>query len=412
MGRTRRRALAALALGMVLVGGLPSCATTKTEDRPVAPAEPCPEGLARTEDTAGRCCWPGQAWSRVREACVGQPTTCPRGMVAGVDRCEAPAASAMSDEAFEAAVGERVDAVLERPAVDGALDRMIGELTAEPELAGAGEAVLGSLGDAPPIAAAGAVIIEQLGQHPAMIGLVQRFIDEDPRRAQDPAALEAAMGAHFDAVFAGTAWNLGFDTAFEEFAASPEVDAAFVRLGQALTAGLGLEQRLTRFFANPRLEQRLAALNGGAAPDGPQSQDLLLRHVFTEPRLESFFIGFYSLPRLRRELAAALVGVLQSPWFRQTLATRLGRIMNDPRFAPLAVGAMVVLLEGTATADEVTAALRPLFALPATRAEIVGLVDDLSSHPSLAGPLQAAFGAAVADPEFEALLERSFLAGW
>ena len=35
---------------------------------------PCPPGKARGVDTAGQCCWPGQAWNG--SACVGTPT-CP-----------------------------------------------------------------------------------------------------------------------------------------------------------------------------------------------------------------------------------------------------------------------------------------------------------------------------------------------
>lgn len=49
----------------------------------------CPEGQEKTADTDGHCCWPGQAWSALRETCLGIPT-CPEGMDAVGEACVAP----------------------------------------------------------------------------------------------------------------------------------------------------------------------------------------------------------------------------------------------------------------------------------------------------------------------------------
>jgi hypothetical protein len=53
-------------------------------DSPVRPSEAktskarqCIEGQSITGDTAGNCCWPGQAWSG--DLCLGLPTSCPSG---------------------------------------------------------------------------------------------------------------------------------------------------------------------------------------------------------------------------------------------------------------------------------------------------------------------------------------------
>ncbi len=47
----------------------------------------CSEGMTVTPDTVGNCCWPGQAWSTSRQACVGVPS-CPDGFVhANSERC-------------------------------------------------------------------------------------------------------------------------------------------------------------------------------------------------------------------------------------------------------------------------------------------------------------------------------------
>ncbi|MBL0216228.1 MAG: serine/threonine protein kinase [Myxococcales bacterium] len=59
---------------------------------PVAEIE-CPHGQAETDDTRGHCCWPGQAWSSTKSACVGVPT-CPPGFRVAREACIALPAEA------------------------------------------------------------------------------------------------------------------------------------------------------------------------------------------------------------------------------------------------------------------------------------------------------------------------------
>lgn len=51
----------------------------------------CEPGKARSIDTDGNCCWPGQAWNGT--SCIGIPTQCPTGTVANpqTQSCDAPA---------------------------------------------------------------------------------------------------------------------------------------------------------------------------------------------------------------------------------------------------------------------------------------------------------------------------------
>src|SRR5688572_15372246 len=50
----------------------------------------CPSGQEISEDSAGHCCWPGQAWHG--ERCIGLPTRCPAGYLADKpsQSCAAP----------------------------------------------------------------------------------------------------------------------------------------------------------------------------------------------------------------------------------------------------------------------------------------------------------------------------------
>lgn len=52
-----------------------------------APPDPCEGGTAIGPDTAGHCCWPGQAWNEQR--CVGLPTSCPKGQEPEGEACRA-----------------------------------------------------------------------------------------------------------------------------------------------------------------------------------------------------------------------------------------------------------------------------------------------------------------------------------
>jgi len=55
--------------------------------QPTGP-KPCQNGMERGADTAGQCCWPGQAWSSGQSRCIGKPVSCPSEFAAKGDRCE------------------------------------------------------------------------------------------------------------------------------------------------------------------------------------------------------------------------------------------------------------------------------------------------------------------------------------
>lgn len=316
---------------------------------------------------------------------------------------------------FLVVVESRVDRVMARPAVDQSLDKLIADIGSQPEFSTAGDALLAALGQAPEIAGPGAKIVEQLGQHPAMMQMITKMLEENPQLAQDPAALEAKMSAHVDGIFSGEAWDKGFDQAFNKFSSAPEVDEAFTRLGAAVTEGIDFEKTFGKYFeervSDPRVVERIKALNGGKEPTPQEAKDLLLKHVFSEERMETFFVEFFSMDKLKSEFAGALLPVLKSDSFKQSLVTRLGRVMNDPNFTQIAVGAMVTFMQGNLTIEKVSGALSPLFELSSMKAEFVGLVDDIRQDTSLREPIAKAFETATQDAAFKGVLDKAFLAG-
>lgn len=64
-------------------GSLPE--SPNTPDASVNP-QACSGGRQSNSDTAGHCCWSGQAWSSARGSCVGAPT-CPTGMHPNGEDC-------------------------------------------------------------------------------------------------------------------------------------------------------------------------------------------------------------------------------------------------------------------------------------------------------------------------------------
>ena len=50
----------------------------------------CPYGKTRSVDTRGKCCWPGQVYSKRKKRCLGTPERCPTPLVAGKNACVNP----------------------------------------------------------------------------------------------------------------------------------------------------------------------------------------------------------------------------------------------------------------------------------------------------------------------------------
>lgn len=59
--------------------GIPVCPPGYLVQGESCHREPCPQGQSITEDTLDHCCWPGQAWSNAKSRCVGVPQSCPNG---------------------------------------------------------------------------------------------------------------------------------------------------------------------------------------------------------------------------------------------------------------------------------------------------------------------------------------------
>ncbi|RLB50337.1 MAG: hypothetical protein DRJ42_19105 [Deltaproteobacteria bacterium] len=80
------QSLARGASAIAFTGAVVGIATMSTLVAPTTAAAQCAEGRVANEQTQGRCCWPGQAWSAETSLCTGAPA-CPAGRVAQGDDC-------------------------------------------------------------------------------------------------------------------------------------------------------------------------------------------------------------------------------------------------------------------------------------------------------------------------------------
>jgi hypothetical protein len=86
----------------------------------------CPDGKLVTVDTAGQCCWPGQAWSKTKSKCIGSPD-CPSGFSAEGESCVKKGGGALqvADKSFVRNI--RPDAF--RTTIEGLGWKVVGEET-------------------------------------------------------------------------------------------------------------------------------------------------------------------------------------------------------------------------------------------------------------------------------------------
>jgi predicted RNA binding protein YcfA (HicA-like mRNA interferase family) len=68
-----------LVLGLAFVWALLMSASAFAQGK-------CPDGMVKTVDTKGQCCWPGQSWNQSKKQCVGIPD-CPSGFSADGESC-------------------------------------------------------------------------------------------------------------------------------------------------------------------------------------------------------------------------------------------------------------------------------------------------------------------------------------
>jgi len=329
----------------------------------------------------------------------------PATSITGADAPAAPATEANKDS--RAIYEARVDRAMDRPAVKAAMDELKAGLLDYQELERAGGQLLEALRKSPDIAASAPAFKEKLVQSAAVKQIILDTTVEKPdwRRALALASKRAERNRQ------GAAWNKSVAAAASKFASRPLISAAVRSLVE--TGDIRVEDaivdRLTARLADPKFVARLIELDGGKTPDAEASQNLLLKHVFTEERCETFVVQFLKMPLLKKELAGALVTIIESDEVKTIITSRLAKLLGDEQFQRLAVNVIDIVLSENPTAAQFEGTLTPLLESPVLEESVVGALVDVKKCENLNGSFRKAVESVFDSDEFREVFESAFL---
>lgn len=326
--------------------------------------------------------------------------------------CHPPRVASVSQAQVAAAMASRFDGALESAAVDQALDRVISETLSDPQLANAGEQLLASLAESPELTPLLENIQNGVADTPQMEALVARIVQAYPRAG--PAEVGQLVAEWSDRALESRAVDDALDAAFGRLLERPAVKAAFEELATTTSNNPVIERELCRAFAElsgTKLAARLTELNGGTPPDETRSGALLTEHAFTHRRIQTLALSWLGLPVARAALRGALLAMLDSPAFRQRFQRFLANVLAAPELQIAVVSAFGVVLEHSADAERVDAALRQVFDTPLLERETATFVLGVVRDPELQAVGQSALDGLARSPAFIATF-RQFALDW
>lgn len=327
---------------------------------------------------------------------------------ATITASDAPGAlAAEAHEDFRATCNARALRAMDRPAVKAAMEELKAGILDHRELAQAGRQLLESLRKSPEIAASAAAFKEQLAQSPSLKQIVRDAMVENG----DTHRVSATISKRWERNRQGEAWKKCLDDAVDKFKSRPLTIAAIESLATNGDVRFmdAICDHLTARAADPKLMARLTELNGGKTPGPEALQDLLLKHVATEERWETFAVQFLQMSLVKKELAGVFVAMLESDEFRTIIASRLAKIMADAQFQRLAVNLMDVLLRDNPTAAQFERVLKPFIALPVLNESTIGILLDMKKCKDVNEASGKAFESVLKSDEFKNAIESAFL---
>lgn len=209
---------------------------------------------------------------------------------------------------------ERIQQVLERPAVDKAIDAFIEAVAADPVLQPAA-AKLAVVFEDPTLLEVAGSVLERVKELPAMQVIVRETMAAHPDAS--PENIGEMVGADLERAFE----SANFDAVFNEFGRH----LMGGRMTELLTAGLTprIEAALTTY--ETQWSKRLTELNGGSTPSVTRATELFLERGWTSERIEKCLLGLLESPAVRHETARIVVTAIGLP----AVAAELRRVASD-----------------------------------------------------------------------------------
>ncbi len=290
------------------------------------------------------------------------------------------------DEArLEREISRLAEKAVESKAVDDQLDSLFTTLGEAPEVASAGDALLEAIGAAPTLEPHFSKMVNDIGASPKVQASLKKLKGENPAMSEDE--LVAVFVKRVETNTDGAAFNSGFDTEFDKLLNQPDVDRVFEKFGTQVAESSHLEKAIDSVVQQNMTDRdwarRLTKLNGGKLPNKQQTTDLVVQHVFTEKRLEAFYVELFGLPAARKHVQQAAAELLRSPSFKAHIITAVETLFADPSFQKDALAGLMLLMSETLTEAEVAAAVGKLTTHPLMKKALVKLIDDILADPTL-----------------------------
>jgi hypothetical protein len=203
----------------------------------------------------------------------------------------------------------------------------------DPALSAGGDRLFTALGNAPQLKQQLEALQEELGELPELSALAVRLIEDNPEA--DPAEIGAIVERHIDARVEAKEFDAALDVAIDQLFERRELELVFEQLGVGASDNPHFRNGLANAVAGideQEWARRLAALNGGVAPNEARTLELLSEHVFSPERLERLTLEWLQMPESHAELVRLCAELLETPELRRHVIALVGQLLADPAF--------------------------------------------------------------------------------
>jgi hypothetical protein len=310
---------------------------------------------------------------------------------------------------FSRRAGAKMDSVMDRPAVDRAMGKMWDDIGADPKVSKAGGDLLGKLAADPELAKVTNTFMAELPASPEFVAMIQKIAMENPGASE--AELQLIVGQHVEKMGDRPEFDAALDKSLDRFLDRPqmqegieEVTTAVMNTGAFTTE---VSEAFARKFSDPKVGLALQT-KSGADPSSPDYERKLMEYVTEPARLEAFVLGFCELFGRHEAPRTAVAALLNSDPLAAVSVQGATKIMEDPIFKARAQAALVALLTG-AEQSKLEQELDDLLSTPVVEESFSAWFREIGKRPELEKGIGDAFRKVARDPEFDALIEKSFL---
>jgi len=321
------------------------------------------------------------------------------------DAGEAPTIAV--DETVRRGIEERTQAALESKRLSTAFDSFFENVAADPRVLGAGASLAEELMSDAAVGKGVETIMTQVGDAPPVQAALADLVK------QHPDATPEQIGELFGQLFAtrwetpevNTVWMGSWDKFLGKLGSSSTLTVVYQEVSSRVFKGFD-EPRMTKY-----LNTRLAALNGGKAPDQATGARLYIEHAWATPRVEELFGKLLENPTVRAASTAFASELLADPEIRAALKKQAAALSSDPAVIALVVRAMQSMYAKDLDVAEIKISLDSLLTHPTVIGAVRNVLESMIKTDAVRSKAQKWLDTVRADKSLGAAFE-TFMTGW